>query len=183
MSPPNQAAQSPNLHAPGLQAGPTIARPPSIRPGGSPGIVNGQAMSQLLRANGMHEMHMNLANGVIPPSIQQNSNITVGLANGSSMFGNGLVNGAAGLRGQLGPERMNQLLLVSECDLAMSRYPHVVFQQQAARTMSALQQNQQQQQSTPQATGQAQSPAQPTTQPIQVPNTQPASADGDVTMQ
>lgn len=114
MSPPNQAAQSPNLHAPGQQAGPSIARPSSIRPGsGSPGIVNGQAMSHLLRTSGMHQMHMNLANGVVPPNMQQNAGLVAGLSNGNSIFGNGLVNGASGMRGQLGPEQMNQLLLVS----------------------------------------------------------------------
>jgi hypothetical protein len=49
----------------------------------------------------MHQMHMNLANGVIPPNMQQVA--------GNPMF----VNGTAGMRGPLGPEQMNQLLLVS----------------------------------------------------------------------
>jgi hypothetical protein len=61
----------------------------------------------------MHQLHMSLSNGVIPPTIQQTSGIAAGLTNGNSMFPNGLVNGAANLRGQLGLEQMNQLLLVS----------------------------------------------------------------------
>ncbi|KAG9120707.1 chromatin modification- protein VID21, partial [Ceratobasidium sp. 392] len=108
--------QQVNGHTPQTQS-PNLRRPVPGTGNASPGIVNGQAMSHLLRTNGMHQMHMNLANGVIPPNMQQ--------VGSNAMF----VNGAAGMRGQLGPEQMNQLLL-----------------QQAARQISAqMQQNQQQQ--------------------------------------
>lgn len=63
VSPPNQAVQPRDLHAPEMQ----VVLYPTEK--WQSGIIKIQAMSHLLRTNGMHQM-VNLVNGVISPNMR-----------------------------------------------------------------------------------------------------------------